>query len=192
MVLLVAACGGDDAGPTLGGNEDADSSADAPDVVEEPSSTAPSTTATIPEGAVEIPDLQITVVEFGDQGFVELMNTGAGEAAVSGVLLCQSSTCTDLGTVVESGVIAAASSVQIDAAAVGGLSIDGGEAALYSENDMTNADAIFAYVQWGAGGSSSEVAAQAGIWPPGASITPDPQFGNIELFGDPADPESWG
>ena len=36
-----------------------------------------------------------------------------------------------------------------------------------------------------------DVAAEAGIWPAGASVEPDPAFNSIELFGDPADPESW-
>ncbi|MEK9527166.1 MAG: hypothetical protein VWZ83_12250, partial [Acidimicrobiaceae bacterium] len=60
-----------------------------------------------------------------------------------------------------------------------------------SGSDVTNPDTIFGFVQWGSGGVRADVAAEAGIWPAGASVEPDPAFNSIELFGDPADPESW-
>ena len=74
---------------------------------------------------------------------------------------------------------------------LGGLAVDGGEAALHSGSDVTNPDTIFGFVQWGSGGVRADVAAEAGIWPAGASVEPDPAFNSIELFGDPADPENW-
>lgn len=189
--MLAAACGGGD-----NSAEDAvpvDDSADAAsDTGEEASSTtAPTTTVTIPEAATEIPDLQIDLIEFGDAGFVQIVNNGDADASVAGIFLCQFPIYIDLGEVIDGGTIAAGTHVQVDAATIGGLNIAGGEAALYSARQFTNPEAIFAFVQWGTGGARVEIAAAAGIWPSGATIEPDPAFGNIELFGDPADPESW-
>lgn len=190
FVLLAAACGGSDDGavnePDAGATTTDDSGVD-----DEPASTAPTTTATIPPEATEIPDLQIVFVEFGDAGYVEIANRGDEPASLDGIQLCQFPTYVDLGTVVDGASIPAGESVQIPAATVGGLSVDGGEAALYAAPDFTNPEAIFAFVQWGTGGARSEVAAAAGIWPSGATVEPDPAFNSIELFGDPADPESW-
>lgn len=192
VVVLAAACGGSD-------NELADDPvADDPGVTpdgtvpdDEPATTAPSTTETIPPEATELPDLQIVFVEFGDAGYVEISNVGAEAADLNGIQLCQFPTYVDLGTVVEGASIPAGESVRVDAATIGGLSADGGEAALYGTAEFTNPDAIFAFVQWGTGGARADVAAEAGIWPAGASVEPDPAFNSIELFGDPADPESW-
>lgn len=186
--LLIAACGGD-------GDDTADPADDPSEVAEstsatEPTETAPPTTDTIPPEAIELPDLQIVFVEFGEDGFVEIANVGDTDAAVDGIQFCQFPTYIDLGPVT-GGTIAAGESIRLPASSVGGLSAAGGEAALYSAPDFTNPEAIFGFVQWGTGGARSEVAAEAGIWPSGASIEPDPAFNSIELFGDPADPESW-
>ena len=193
LALFAAACGGSDDGDGEGG--DAADAAAADDsgatAADDPTTTAPSTTATIPPQATAIPDLQIVFVEFGDAGYVEIANRGDEDADVTGIQLCQFPTYVDLGTVVDGATIAAGESVQIPAATIGGLRVEGGEAALYAAPDFTNPDAIFGFVQWGTGGERSEVAAEAGIWPSGASVEPDPAFNSIELFGDPADPESW-
>ena len=148
------------------------------------------TTETIPPEATEIPDLQIIVVEFGASGFVEIANTGDEAAAVDGIQLCQSSTCVDLGSVV-SGPLAAGASMQVPAVATGGLDEAGGEAALYAEPASDDPAAILGYVQWGTGGARVGVAVEAGIWADGATVTPDPAYNSIELFGDPADVEAW-
>ncbi len=193
LALLASACGGGDDGDASdgGSGDDAGTAAGDDGGADDTTTTSTTTTEAAPEGAVEIPDLQLSVIEFGDAGFVQITNVGANDVDLSGIFLCQFPTYIDLGTVVDGGVIAASSSVQIEAGAVGGLDSAGGEAALYTTNDFTNPDAIFGYVQWGSGGARAEVAAEAGIWPPGASVTPDPAFSNIELFGDPANPESW-
>ena len=190
FALVAAACGG--------GDENADD--DLPPVEEgvtpegtidsEPTETAPPTTDTIPPEAVELPDLQIVFVEFGDEGFVEIANVGDTDADVNGIQLCQFPTYLDIGPIA-GGTIPAGESIRVSASGIGGLSADGGEAALYSAPDFTNPEAIFGFVQWGTGGARAEVATEAGIWPAGASIEPDPAFNSIELFGDPADPESW-
>ena len=192
LVLVASACGGSDNDSSDdAASDDADSTADAATPEDEPATTAPTTTVTIPPEATEIPDLQIVFVEFGDAGYVVIANRGDEPADLDGIQLCQFPTYVDLGTVVDGASIPAGESVEIPAATIGGLSVDGGEAALYSAPDFTNPDAIFAFVQWGTGGARSEVAAEAGIWPSGATVEPDPAFNSIELFGDPADPESW-
>ena len=192
LVLVASACGGSDNDSSDdAASDDADSTADAATPEDEPATTAPTTTVTIPPEATEIPDLQIVFVEFGDAGYVVIANRGDEPADLDGIQLCQFPTYVDLGTVVDGASIPAGESVEIPAATIGGLSVDGGEAALSSAPEVTNPDAIFAFVQWGTGGARSEVAAEAGIWPSGATVEPDPAFNSIELFGDPADPESW-
>jgi len=190
FALLAAACGGSedsaDVDRASGGSGDtSDGSSDT-----EPEETAPPTTDTIPLEAVELPDLQMVFVEFGDDGYVEIANVGDTDADVSGVQLCQSATCVDIAPIA-AGTIPAGTSILVMASVLGGLAVDGGEAALHSGSDVTNPDTIFGFVQWGSGGVRADVAAEAGIWPAGASVEPDPAFNSIELFGDPADPESW-
>ena len=192
FALFAAACGGSDGDDGDGGDAADSAAADetGDTAADEPTSTAPSTTATIPPQATAIPDLQIVFVEFGDEGFVEIANVGDTDADVNGIQLCQFPTYLDIGPIA-GGTIPAGESIRVSASGIGGLSADGGEAALYSSPDFTNPEAIFGFVQWGTGGARAEVAAEAGIWPAGASIEPDPTFNSIELFGDPADPESW-
>lgn len=186
LALLAAACGGDDGDDTTDPGDP-----QATEAVETSSTT--STTAPIPQDAVSLSDLQIVGVEFGDTGFVRVRNIGTADANVNGVYICQFPQYTDLGTVVTRGVIAAGATVEIPASAVGGLSDQGGEAALYANNtDFGSPDNILAYVQWGTGGARADVATAANIWAgPDVSITPDPEFNDIVLNGDPADPEAW-
>ena len=190
FALLAAACGGSDDSADVdrapgGSGDTSDSSTDT-----EPEATAPPTTDTIPPEAVELPDLQMVFVEFGDDGYVEIANVGDTDADVGGVQLCQSATCVDIAPIA-AGSIPAGASILVMASVLGGLAVDGGEAALHAGSDVTNPDTIFGFVQWGSGGVRTDVAAEAGIWPAGASVEPDPAFNSSELFGDPADPESW-
>lgn len=189
LALSAAACGGDDAD---GASDPAESPATEA-VQTSPTTSTTSTTAPLPQGAVPLGDLQIVGVEFGDTGFVRVQNRGTAEANVNGVYICQFPQYTDLGTVVTRGVIAAGATAEIPASAVGGLSDQGGEAALYANNaDFGSPDNILAYVQWGAGGARADVATAANIWAgPDVSITPDPSYNDIVLNGDPADPEAW-
>ena len=190
LALLAAACGGSDDSADVdrapgGSGDTSDSSSDT-----EPEETVPPTTDTIPPEAVELPDLQMVFVEFGDDGYVEIANIGDTDADVGGVQLCQSATCVDIAPIA-AGSIPAGASILVMASVLGGLAVGGGEAALHSGSDVTNPDTIFGFVQWGSGGVRADVAAEAGIWPAGASVEPDPAFNSIELFGDPADLESW-
>ncbi len=186
LALLAAACGGDDADETVDPIE-----SQATDAAQTSSTT--STTVPIPQGAVPLGALQIVGVEFGDTGFVRVQNRGTADANVNGIYICQFPQYTDLGTVVTRGVIAAGATVEIPASAVGGLSDQGGEAALYANSsDFGSPDNILAYVQWGTGGARADVATAANIWAgPEVSITPDPSYNDIVLDGDPADPEAW-
>lgn len=190
LLLLAVACGGD-ASDAPAGETSVPDSGDTTTVPESTTTIGPTTTQTVPPEATELPDLQIIFVAFGDAGYVEIENRGGTDADVSGIQLCQFPTYVDLGSVVDGATIAAGESVQIPADVLGGLNIAGGEAALYSRPDFTDAEAIFAFVQWGTGGARSDVAAEAGIWPAGATVEPSAEFNSIELGGDPADPESW-
>ena len=186
VALIAAACGDD-------GDGDASPDEDAPEEQSESTTTAPTTTAPIPETGEALVDLQVTAVTFGDDGFVTIQNRAGDDADVNGVFFCQRPTYVDLGTVVDGGVIPAGGSVDVPASAVGGLSEDQGEAALYTSQAFDSPDAILAYVQWGGGGGRAGVAVDAGLWPSAdTTVTPDPAIGGIELFGDPADPDSWG
>lgn len=199
LLLGVACGGGDDASePASSTSEDrvdagaASDDGDAATVdADSTTSAAPTTTETIPPEARELPDLQIVFVQFGSAGYVEIANFGENDADVSGIQLLQSSTAVDLGTVIAGSMIPAGGSVQVGAENIGGLQIEGGEAALYAGAEVGDPDAILAFVQWGTGGTQSDVAAAAGIWPAGATVEPSVEFNSIELGGDPADPESW-
>ena len=187
LALLVAGCGGGD---------DADETVDPvePQATEVPlTSSTTSTTEPVPQDAAPLGDLQIIGVEFGDSGFVRVENRGSADANVNGIYICQFPQYTDLGTVVTGGVIAAGATVEVPASTVGGLSVEGGEAALYANNaDFGSPENILAYVQWGTGGARAEVATAANIWAgPDVLIVPDPDFNDIVLDGYPADPEAW-
>ncbi|MEM9201375.1 MAG: hypothetical protein AAGC53_06935 [Actinomycetota bacterium] len=192
LVLIASACSSDsdsgDASPAP--VDDGASQSTTSAAADEPEDTSPPTTDTIPPDATELPDLQIVFVEFGPDGFVEIANVGDEPADVTGIQFCQFPTYFDLGPIA-GGTIEPGASIQLAASAVGGLDPAGGEAALYSSASFTDPTAIFGYVQWGSGGARAEVAVEAGIWPADASVTPDPTFNSIELFGDPADIESW-
>jgi len=185
--VALAACGGSGDDP----GDAAEPAAPADPAAEEPEPAAPPTTDTIPPEAIPLPDLVITAVVFGENGSVQIANRGSDRDPFNSVWLCQDSVHLYLADMYPPPIPADAT-VTIEAALIGGLSIEGGELALYAGDECSEPDALFGFVQWGAGGSRHEDAAAKGLWPAGATVTPDPQFTSIELFGDPADPESWG
>lgn len=190
LALLAVACGDD------GGGDDAAESTDGDDAAVDDTTTTttvPGTTAPPPEGSEAIVDVQLRVVEFGAEGFVEIVNNGADDADLNGIYLCQFPTYADLGTLVDGATLAAGATVQIPAASWGGLDAASGEAALYDGDSFDSADAILSYVQWGEGGHQrAGVAADAGLWPSAeVFVTPDPDFNSIESGGFAADPENW-
>jgi hypothetical protein len=178
VVVLATACGDDSGGGAEPAAEDPVDSADTVD------STSSTTTAAIPEGGVSIEGVQLTAVVFGAEGAVTVTNTAADEAILDGLWLCNSSDCVALA-----GAVAGDESVDVAAAELGGLAAEGGEAALYSSDAFDSPDAMVDYVRWGAGGGRGDVAAAAGLWPDGVTVTPTAEL--IELFGVPGDPEAW-
>lgn len=180
LALLSAACGG-------GSDNSASSTTTttAAPATTAATTTAPPTTAAVPEGGTSIVGLHIDNITFGADGYVEISNTSDSDISLDGLWLCQFPNYLPL-----SGTIAAGDVLQVSAADAGGLSPDGGEAALYERRAFDDPTAIFDYVGWGTGGKRGEVAAQAGIWPQGVTVTAPPDF--IELGGAPGDPEAWG
>jgi len=186
VAVLASACGDDD-----GDAADVTSTTAAESTSS--TTTAPTTTAPIPETGQALGDLQLNVVQFGDEGYVEIINTGSDPITLAGVYICEFPDYADLGDVADVATLDPGATTQIAADVLGGLSIDSGEAALYDGDDFGSADAMLSYVQWGTGDHQrSSVAAEAGLWPSVDDfVTPDPAFGAIESGGFAADPESW-
>jgi len=186
VAVLASACGDDD-----GDAADVTSTTAAESTSS--TTTAPTTTAPIPETGQALGDLQLNVVQFGDEGYVEIINTGSDPITLAGVYICEFPDYADLGDVADVATLESGATTQIAADVLGGLSIDSGEAALYDGDDFDSADAMLSYVQWGTGDHQrSSVAAEAGLWPSVDDfVTPDPAFGAIESGGFAADPESW-
>ncbi len=181
LVVVAAACGGG----SDNSSESAGSTSSTVTVTTELATTTPPTTAPVPEGGTGIRGLHIEKVVFGADGYVQITNTGDTEISLDGLWLCQFPKYVPL-----SGTIAAGSTLPISAADLGGLSPDGGEAALYKDRQFDSPTSIFDYVGWGTGGRCGEIAAQAGIWPQGVTVSAPSDF--IELGGAPGDPEAWG
>lgn len=191
VLAFVAAACGDDGGSDADGADGGGGEVD--DTTTSSTTTEPGTTQPIPDAGEALVELALSVVEFGDAGFVEIVNQGSDAVDLDGIFLCQYPTYADLGTIVEGGSLAAGESVRVAADNWGGLDAASGEAALYNGNSFSDSDAILAYVQWGEGGHErAPVAVEAGLWPAAdAFVTPDPAFPNIESGGDPADPANW-
>lgn len=186
--LLAAACSDD------GGNDDAgDGTTSAPAETTSTTTTEPATTAPIPETGEALQDLQLNIVEFGPDGYVEIVNTGSESVTLAGVYICEFPDYEDLGDVAEVATLGSGETVRIAAEHLGGISADSGEAALYNGDDFGSSDGILSYVQWGTGDHTrASVAADAGLWPSAAEfVTPDPAFNSIESGGFAPDPESW-
>jgi hypothetical protein len=188
LSLLAAACGDDG-----GGGEDGSSVTTTTASGATTSTTAPATTVPPPESGEALEDLQLNVVEFGDDGFVEIINTGADSVTLAGIYICEFPDYADLGDVAEVATLDAGETLRIPAEVLGGLSSDDGEAALYLGDDFASSDAMLSYVQWGTGAHErASVAVDAGLWPSvDVFVTPDPAFNSIESGGFAADPEGW-
>ncbi|MDH3731229.1 MAG: hypothetical protein OES13_08925, partial [Acidimicrobiia bacterium] len=109
-------------------------------------------------------DLAITEVVFGDH--VTISNLGSDAVSVAGLWLCNRPSYTELPT----AVIAAGTSLDIPADALGNLAAGGGEVALYASNSFGDPSAMLDYVGWGSGGGRLSVAEEAGLWPAGESV----------------------
>ncbi|MEM9133925.1 MAG: hypothetical protein AAF962_02875 [Actinomycetota bacterium] len=90
---------------------------------------------------------------------VTVRNDGAAEVSLAGYSLCNRPTYVDAPEV----SIAPGASAEIDVSALG-LVPDSGEFGLYSSASFGSADAIVAYVQWGAADNGrASVAVEAGL-----------------------------
>lgn len=182
LILVAAACGDD-------GDDGSDGAPADDTTAEDDTSTtsgAPSTTAAVPETGEAISGVALEEVVFGTDGYVTLVNDGAEEAILDGLWLCNQPAYTEL-----SGTLAPGDTVEVAAAELGGLPIEGGAAALYTSNDFTSSDDILDFVQWGAGGGREDVAVAADLWVAGESVEPDPAFGAIERIELSGGPGAW-
>lgn len=191
LALLTAACGDDSGGDDQAGGDDGTPGDET--TTTSTTTTEPGTTQPIPDAGAALVDIQVSVVEFGPDGFVTIVNQGDEDADLNGINLCQFPTYLDLGTVVDGGVLAAGASVDIAAEHWGGLDAASGEAALYEGSDFGSPDGMLSYVQWGAGDHErASVAVEAGLWQSAdAFVTPNPTFNNIESGGFAAHLDSW-
>lgn len=177
MVILAAACGGGD------DSEEAAEPA-ATESADTSESTSSTTTAPIPEGGASVEGIQLSAIVFGADGHVTVTNTSDAEVSLDGLWLCNRPAYVALA-----GSLAPDASIDIAAADMGGLSADGGEAGLYTDDAFGSSDAMIDYVSWGGGGGRASVAVDAGLWPEGVTVSPTAEL--IELFGVPGDPEAW-
>ncbi|MEE8332173.1 MAG: hypothetical protein V3R84_10430 [Acidimicrobiia bacterium] len=143
VAMAAAACG--DSGEESAGAQEPDS-----------------TNAATAQGSVA--DLAITEIVFGDH--VTITNLGDAAVSVDGLWLCNRPGYTELPT----AAIAAGSSLDIPADALGSLPGGGGEVALYTSNSFGDSSAMLDYVAWGSGGGRASVAEEAGLWPAGDSV----------------------
>lgn len=99
--------------------------------------------------------LAITAVDFG-VGAVTITNSGAADASLDGLWLCNFPDYQPL-----TGAIAAGDTLQVEF----GVAAASGEAGLYSSSSFTDSNAMVSYVEWGDGTHErSSVAVVAGVW----------------------------
>lgn len=148
-MLVLSACSDSD---------DAESGSTAPDGSQEPA------ISDAPTAGGSVADLAITEVVFGDH--VTVTNLGADAVSLVGLWLCNRPSYTELPT----AVLAAGESIDLAAAGLGNLSVDGGEVGLYSSNSFGDSASLVDYVTWGSAGGRIGVAVDAGQWPADATV----------------------
>ena len=137
----------------------------------EPPSTAVATT--VPLVTVDA-SFAIGTVVFGEQGWIELVNTGPQAGNIHGhwiaihpYYLEMPSAIVEVGQGVRVSLdpSTASESLVVAANLLPELAASGGEVGLYSNGSFGDPDAIVDYVEWGSGGHfRSTVAMAAGIW----------------------------
>ncbi len=217
VALIAAACGGDENATTA--TESAAATTEATTTTTRATTTTeattttgattttPATTQPAPEGAA---NFEITRVDFGGDGFVEVTNTGTAAGTAEGLWLCQLPMYSPLPDVVlepgESvwvtrgdgqGLTASGEPIQVvPDAAYGPLVAETGEMGLYVSTNFnvnfSSPGAIISYVEWGdSGHGRSSVAVNAGIWPEGGFV----DVADADTIGtavaEPADPADW-
>lgn len=107
-------------------------------------------------------DLAITEIVFDDH--FTITNLGSVPVSVEGLWLCNRPNYVPLAT----AVIAPGESIEISDLVTAS---SGGEVALYKSNSFGDPEALIDYVGWGSGGGRASVAAGAGLWPDGETVT---------------------
>lgn len=156
LLLIVAACGGDD--DAEGGD----------------------TGAPAGDGA----QFAITEVVFGDAASVTITNVGEGSGSLEGHFLCQRPSYDELGAI-ELDAGESATLVAGDDFSIGSLSAGDGEIGLYTSSNFSSSEDIVAYVEWGRDGHGrSDVAQAAGVW--SGFVATDDSTASITTNTDPA------
>lgn len=189
LSLLAAACGDDSSSD---GEEGVGTAPDSETTTTTTTTTVAPTVAPSPETGEDLA-LEINIVEFGADGFVEIINRGAESATLAGINICQWPNYQDLGDIADVATLDAGGTLQISADQWGGLDAASGEAAIYNGSDFGSPDGMLSYVQWGAGDHQrASVAVGANVWPAAdVFVSPDPDFNSIESGGFASEPDAW-
>ena len=182
FVLVVAACGDDDAGdttPTEASTATTESMTD-DDMTEEDMTEEDMTDDDM---TAEGPIFEITTVTFGAP-MVVITNVGTESGNLQGHWICQRPSYQELPSIEvapgESVAISLGGSVFLPPPGtltiegqlnIGSIAASSGEIGLYSSNTFGSADAIVSYVEWGnSGHGRSSTAVEAGAWDDGGFV----------------------
>ena len=131
----------------------------------------------------EAAHLVISTVAFGDAGYIEVRNVGAGDATLDGYWLCQFPAYHPI-----SGTLGPSQAIRFPAAEtdLGALDSATGEVGLYRSDVFDDPSAIVAYVEWGEPGHRrSGTAVEAGVWTEGSAVDAT-GAGSIVAVDEPA------
>lgn len=212
FVLLIAACGGDDAGvsptTTTTTAQATTTTTAAPDTT---TTTAPvETTTTSSPTTVPAAGARFALVEIGLGGLgqVFIQNVGDAAGSLAGHWLCQRPAYHEMPDVtLEPGEVAQMfvsghddiflprdGVTFIDEQAnTGPFNPESGEIGLYNSNSFGSPDAIVSYVEWGSSDHGrSGTAVDAGIWASGGFVATTADSGAIlAVTIPPTDPSHW-
>lgn len=176
------------------------SSSTEPTITESPGTRAPEASSTS-EVATTQPIVTVDAafaigtVVFGEQGWIEIVNTGPQAGNVHGLWIAAHPFYLELPSM----IVEVGQSVRItlDVDRTGEalvhatgllptLAAEGGELALYSNGSFGDPGAIVDYVEWGSGGHfRSTVAEAAGIWDETRIVPMNGGEGGLQVLGGP-------
>lgn len=184
VMLIAAACSSstDTTVPPVTGTE----------ATAEPTTTAVATT--VPVVSVD-PSFAIGTIVFGEQGWIELVNTGPQAGNIRGLWIAihpfylempSAIVEVDQRVIVSLDPVPETEALVHAAALLPQLAPDGGELALYSNGSFGDPGAIVDYVEWGSGGHfRSTVAQAAGIWDETRIVPMVGNEGGLVVLGGP-------
>jgi len=202
LVLIVAACGDDDAtdttttqaptattATTAAEVTDTTESIAEDDMTEEEMTEEDTTESMSPEGTI----FEITSVTFGAP-MVVITNVGTETGSLGGHWICQRPSYQELPAIdIGPGQSVAISlggdvflpppgTLTIEAQLnIGSITPSSGEIGLYSSNSFGSADAIVSYVEWGnSGHGRSSTAVEAGAWDEGGFVATTDESAGIQ------------